>query len=115
MSRASPSPRPISDSLTPFTKSILGNELSLITTRGETTLSEEQTAILEDIEKLDLTNDNSGQLGSGKIVLGLEIGRMILNKRQLLLPVKKVSLTFDATKSEEKLGHIGVHPQCRLA
>ena len=89
---------------------ILGNELSLITARGEITLSDEQTAILEDIEKLDLTSDNSGQtqagtivflqgqLGSGKTVLGLEIGRMIVNKRKLLLPGKEVTLTFAAPK-----------------
>ena len=44
-----------------------------------------------------------GQLGSGKTVLGLEIGRMIVNKRQLQLPGKEVSLTFAAPKHAQKL------------
>ena len=89
----------------------LGNELAILTHRGEISLSSEQSDILEDIQSLELTCENTGnhggttvflqgQLGSGKTVIGMEIARIIKNKR-LIQSHKQVVLTFEGNFTKD--------------
>ena len=101
------------------------NELSVMTGRGWITLSEEQKEIIKDVQEMNLDCDQSGNFwglfkclgpqlqsgnhegsfiflegekGSGKTVLGLEVGRIIKNKRNLIGAEynKTCSLIFSA-------------------
>ena len=87
----------------------MANELSVITGKGWINLSHEQTNILDDAQHMELELDQAGnhegsifiiqgQLGSGKTVLGMEIGRIVSSRRQLMSKAhgKTVHLSFCA-------------------
>ena len=85
---------------------ILENELSIITGRGWIKLSAEQKKVLDDTERMEMTGDGDdhdgsiifmqGPYGSGKTVLGIEVGRILRSKRQQRNTGKEVELTFCA-------------------